>query len=179
MSEGISIITDKYADAMIQLGEKHGLLDEINTDLHLLKEVVESNRELKDFIEHPLISSEDKKDVLEKVFAENISNVSLNLLRVMADNNRLFLLPFIAGHYNKILCKIRNIDTAQVITAIPIDEATISRVKEKLEKLFNKQINIEPQVDEDIIAGMVVKIRDRVIDGSIRTKFESMKKQLC
>lgn len=178
MSEGLSIITDKYAEAMVQLAEKHGLLDNINDDLYLLKDIVTQNDELKQFIEHPLINSEDKKDVLEKVFAEHITPMSLNMVRLLADNNRLYLLSYIADSYNKILCDMRNIDTAQVITAIPIDENIINRVKEKLEKLFSKRINIKPQVDEEIIAGMIVKIRDKVIDGSVRTKFETMKKQL-
>jgi len=178
MNEGISIIADKYSSAMIQLGEQHEMLDTINKDLHLLKETVKSNGELREFIEHPLIKTDDKKDVLDKIFAEHISGLSLNMLKLLADNNRLFLLPFIADYYYKILCDMRNIDTAQVITAIPVDEATLDRVKEKLETLFNKQIKIEPHVDEQIIAGMIVKIKDKIIDGSIRTKFDNMKRQL-
>ncbi len=178
MNEGISIIANKYSSAMIQLGEQHNLLDKINQDLHLLKETVKSNSELQNFIEHPLIKTEDKKEILEKIFAEHISEISLNMLKLLADNNRLFLLQFIADYYYKILCEMRNIDTAQVITAVPVDETTLNRVKEKLENLFNKQIKIEPHVDKKIIAGMIVKIKDKIIDGSIRKKFDNMKKQL-
>ena len=178
MSEGLSIIAEKYAAAMIQLGEKHGLLDKINTDLHLVRDTVKSSKDLQDFLEHPLITAVNKKDVLEKVFKNHIDPVSLNLLKVVADNNRLFLLSFIADCYNKILSDMRNIETAQVITAIPIGEDILTRVKAKLEALFSKQIKLEPSVDENIIAGMIVKVKDKIIDGSIRTKFENMKKQL-
>lgn len=178
MNEGLSIVAGKYAEAMAQLAEKNDLFDNINADLTLLKDMVKSSEELGQFIEHPLINSEDKKEVLEKLFKEHITLVSLNMLRVLADNNRLYLLPLIADGYNTILCKMRNIDTAQVITAVPIDENTVNRVKDKLERLFNKHIKIEPQVDEEIIAGMIVKIRDKIIDGSVKTKFENMKKQL-
>lgn len=181
MSEktGLSIVTDKYAVAMIEIAEKNGKLDEINNDLALIKEVVTGNAELCDFLEHPLIKNEDKKDVLEKIFKEEIGEYSLNLVKLLADRGRLIILPFVFDYYNKILCKIRNIDTAKVITAVEIDENTVNRIKEKLEKMFNKQINIESMIDEDIIAGIVVKIDDKVIDGSIRTRLEDMKKQLC
>ena len=103
----------------------------------------------------------------------------MNLIRLLADNKRLNLMQFIADYYNKILCKKRSIDTAEVITAISIDETTINKVKEKLEEIFNKKIKIKLSVDKEIIAGMIVKIDDKIIDGSVRTKFENMKKQLC
>ncbi len=176
---GLSIITKKYAVAMIELAEKYNILDAVNADLYLIKDIIISSVELRQFIDHPLINKKDKKDILEKIFKEDISQYSLNLIKLLVDKNRLIILPFIAGYYNKILCKKRNIDTAQVITAVSIDENTINRIREKLEKMFKKQIKIEPKIDKDIIAGMIVKIGDKVIDGSIRTKFEKMKRRLC
>jgi F-type H+-transporting ATPase subunit delta len=175
---GLSIIVDRYATAMMELADRSNLHDNINRDLYLLKDLVKSNNELAALIDHPLISSEDKKDVLEKILSGEIAEYVLNLVRVLADSNRLLIMPLIADRYNAILCKKRNIDTAEVITAIPIDEGTLHRVKEKLEKLFQKQVNIKSRVDKSILAGMVIKISDKIIDGSIKTKFENMKKQL-
>lgn len=176
---GLSIIVDKYATAMMELADRYNLHDDINRDLYLLKDLVKSNNELSLLIDHPIISNDDKKDVLEKILSGEVTEYVLNLVRVLADGNRLFIMHLIADHYNAILCKKRNIDTAEVITAIPIDEGTLARVKEKLEKLFQKQVNIKACIDESIIAGMVIKISDKVIDGSIKTKFENMKKQLA
>jgi len=176
---GLSIVSNKYAMAMIEIAEKNGILDEINTNLALIKEIVNSNSELKEFLGHPLIKNEDKKEVLEKIFKEEVCAYSMNLVKLLADRKRLIILPFIFDYYNKILCKIRNMGTAQVITAVQIDEAMINRVKEKLEKMFSRQIKIKSMVDKEIIAGMVIKIDDKVIDGSIRNKLEEMKKQLC
>lgn len=178
MNEGFSIIADKYAIAMIELADKQCILDAVNSDLYLFKDTVNANKELKDFIEHPLITSSDKKEILNNIFKEHVNLYSMNLVRLIADNNRLFLLPFIADYYNKLLCEKRNIDTAQIITAVEIDEDTKNRVKEKLEQVFKKQIVVETSVDQNIIAGMVVKVQDKVIDGSVRTKFENMKKEV-
>ncbi|HSA07393.1 MAG TPA: ATP synthase F1 subunit delta [Candidatus Gastranaerophilales bacterium] len=176
---GISIIADKYAIAMFELAETHDLLDNINSDLFLVKNIISTSNDLRNFIDHPLINSADKKDALEKIFAESVSLYSLNLIRLLTDRNRLFILPFIADYYQKILYKKRNMDIAQVITAIPVDENVLVRTREKLENLFKKRIKIESMVDKDLIAGMIIKIGDKIIDGSIKTKLENMKKQLC
>lgn len=177
MNEGITLILNKYAVAVLQLGEKHNLLDKIKEDLYLVKEIVVSNTDLQQFISHPLINSADHKDVLEKIFKEHVSEITLNFVKLLADNGRLSLLPHMADYYYKLLCQLRNIDTAKVITAVPIDANTINRVKQKLEMLFNKKINVESYVEKDIIAGVIVKIKDKIIDGSIRTRFDNMKKQ--
>lgn len=176
---GLSIIVDRYAKAMMELADRQNLHDDINRDLYLLKDLVKSNGELTALIEHPLISSEDKKDVLEQILNGEITESVLNLVRVLADGNRLLIMPLIADYYNAILSKKRNIDTAEVITALPIDETTLERVKQKLENLFQKKVNVKSLVDEAIIAGMVIKISDKVIDGSVKTKFDNMKKQLA
>ncbi len=176
---GISVVADRYAAAMIELAQKQDMLDTVNSDLYLVKDVINSSPELQEFIDHPILSGEEKKDSLEKIFSGAVSEYSLNLIRLLADKNRLFILQFIPDYYNKLLCEKRNIDTAEVITAIEIDETVINRVKEKLEKLFRKKIEIAPKIDREIIAGMIVKIGDKVIDGSVKSKLENMKKQLC
>jgi F-type H+-transporting ATPase subunit delta len=77
-----------------------------------------------------------------------------------------------------MLNKKRNISIAEVITAVEIDENTVQKLKYKLEEVFNCTVEITHSVDSEIIAGMIVKIGDKTIDGSIKTKFENMKKQL-
>ncbi len=178
-TSGISTIVEKYATAMIELAERQDMLDIINSNLYLVRDIFNSSPDLQEFIEHPLIEPGEKKDALQKIFSGAISDYSMNLILLLADKNRLFILPYIADYYNKLLCEKRNIDTAEVITAIEIDENTINRVKEKLEKLFQKQFRINSKIDRDIIAGMIVKVGDKIIDGSIKLKLENMKKQLC
>lgn len=175
---GLSIITDRYATAFMELAERQDMFDKFDSDLAIIKETINSNKELKDFLEHPLIQSSDKKEVTESIFGEHISVFSLNLVKLLIDKNRILILPMLADHYKALLRKKRNISTAQVITAIEISEEIKNRVKEKLEKILSRTIEIETTIDKEIIAGMIVKIDDKIIDGSIRTKFENMKKNI-
>ena len=175
---GLSIIADRYALAFMDLAQRHDMFDKFDSDLALVKETVAVNKDLKDFLEHPLIQSNDKKEVIDKIFREHVSVYTLNLIKLLIDKNRIHILAILADHYKALLDKKRNISTAQIITAIEIDEETKNRVKEKLQKVFSKTIEVETHIDREIIAGMIVKVGDKIIDGSIKTKFENMKKQV-
>ena len=175
---GLSTIADRYAIAMIDLGEKTDQLDAFHTDFNTINATVSSNPELSTFLTHPIIPLNEKKELIEKIFVGSISQYALNLVRLLLDRNRVFLLPAVASHYSELLNKKRNISIANVITAIEIDEETQNRIKNKLQSILNQNITIKSEIDPEIIAGMVVKVGDKTIDGSIRTKLENMKRQL-
>jgi len=175
---GLSVIADRYAKAFIDLAKNQDLLDKFNDDLALVKETIENSKELKDFLEHPLISPIDKKDAVSSIFNDQISHYTSNLVKLLIDKNRVLVLVLLYDHYRVMLNRMRNISTARVITAIEIDEEIKNRLKEKLERVFNQTIEIKTEINQDIIAGMIVKVGDKVLDGSIKTKFESMKKSL-
>ncbi|MDD3013406.1 MAG: F0F1 ATP synthase subunit delta [Candidatus Gastranaerophilales bacterium] len=175
---GLSTIADRYANALIELGEKCEQLDIYNTDLGLILATFASHKDLNRFLEHPTIPIGDKKEIIENIFKGAVSPNILNTLKLLLDRNRIFIFPSIVYHYTEILNKKRNIAIAEVFTAIEIDEEIKIRVKNQLEKLFNKTINLEHKIQPDIIAGMVVKVGDRVIDGSIKARLENMKKQM-
>ena len=174
----LSIVTDRYALALMELAEKHDLFDKFDSDLALVKETINVNKDLHDFLEHPLIQSNDKKEAINSIFKEYVSVYILNLIKLLIDKNRIFILSLLVDHYGDLLNIKRNISTAQITTAIEIDEYTKNRLKEKLEKVFSKTIEIKTVIDKEIIAGMIVKVGDKVIDGSIKTRFENMKKQV-
>lgn len=175
---GLSTIADRYANALIELGEKYFQLDLYKTDLGLILATLNSHKDLTKFLEHPTIPISDKKEIIESIFKDAISTNILNTLKLLLDRNRMFAFESIYNHYSEILNTKRNIAVAHVFTAIEIDEEIKNRVKDQLEKLFNKNITLEHTVKPEIIAGMVVKVGDRVIDGSIKAKLENMKKQM-
>lgn len=176
---GFSIIAERYAVAFYELAERNNILDSFRDELFQVKAVIESQPELAEILNHPVISPADKKDIIESIFTGQLSQITLNSLKLIVDNRRMMVFPFIVTHYNEILNKKRNIAVAKVITAIQINDETKERVRLKLQEITQKNIVVEPVVDESLIAGMIVKINDRVIDGSIKTKLDNMKKQFA
>lgn len=174
----LSNIADRYAIALIELAERSGMLDVFESDLSVINATINSNKDLFMFLTHPVIPLTDKKDIIDSIFKNSVSSYVLNLLKLLLDRNRLFVFSSIVSHYNDILNKKRNLVIAKVITAIEIDESIKNRLKSRLEEFLNSSIKLDLKIDPDIIAGMVVKVNGKVIDGSIRTKLENMKRQL-
>lgn len=177
-NSGLSIIANRYATALIELGEKFDQLDIFDADLSNINASFEQNKELLTFLKHPSIPLDEKKDFIDTIYRNYVSQHTLNLLKLLLDRNRIFIFPSITSHYTDILNTKRNIVIAKVITAIEIDEEIRNKVKSKLENVLNKNVKMEIKIDPEIIAGMIVKISDRIIDGSTKTKLEKMKKQL-
>jgi F-type H+-transporting ATPase subunit delta len=172
------ITAKRYVGALMQLAEENGLTDSVKNDLDTISETYMTNSELLSFLEHPVIPAEEKKDAVSLIFKDHVSEYVLNFLKLLIDRNRISILPSIIDIYSEMLNKKRNISIAEVITAVEIDENTVQKLKYKLEEVFNCTVEITHSVDSEIIAGMIVKIGDKTIDGSIKTKFENMKKQL-
>lgn len=177
-NNGLSTIASRYATALIELGEQNNQLDLYYSDLELINATLQSNDDLSRFLSHPTIVVNEKKEIIDKIFRNHISSNILNTVKLLLDRNRLFIFPSIVNHYKEFLFKKRNILIAEVYTAIEIEQEVKDRVKNQLEKLFNKNINLEHAVKPEILAGMVVKIGDKVIDGSIKSKFETMKRKM-
>lgn len=174
----ITLIAERYAIALFELGEKDNKLDEYDADLQKIKATLDLSKDLSVFLAHPTISIGDKKEILDSIFKSEISQHSLNLMKLLLDRNRIFILTAIVNNFHTILNKKKNIVLARVITAVEINEDIKNRVKGKLENKFSKQIELESKIDPEIIAGMIVEIGDKIIDGSVKTKLENMRRQL-
>lgn len=173
-----SSIAKRYSDALIGIAEDNNSLDQTLVDLKLAQSVLVSVPELNNALNNPIISFEDKKSMVDEIFANQISKSLINFIKILIDNNKISVLDSIIAIYEKTLNSKRNIAVAEVTSAIGLDDETVSRLKDKLQTVFKKEINLNISIDKDIIAGLVVRVDDQIIDGSVKTKLETMKKQL-
>ena len=176
---GISLIAERYAIALFDLGEKDNRLDEYDADLQKINATFSSSTDLVMFLEHPTVNIDDKKEIIDSIFKNQVSQYILNLMKLLLERNRIFIFTAIVNNFHIILNKKRNIMLARVITAVEISDEIKNRVKSKLENKFSKRVELESRINPEIIAGMIVEIGDKVLDGSIKTKLENMKRQLA
>ena len=174
----LSLIAEKYANALIELGEHNNLSQKFDQELSYIKNTFDSSKDLMYFLTLPNIPLGEKKATLDQIFKDGISDYVLNILKLLTERNRIAVFPFVCEKYSDILNKQRNITIAEVITAVPVTEEEKSKVQQKLEKILKKSVVIDPKTDSDIIAGMIIKVDNKVIDGSIKTRLENFKKQL-
>lgn len=173
------LVADRYADALVKLAQEGKLtFVKINTDLATIKEILSQSKDLDSFLTNPLTSVDDKKEIIEKVFSSEIDALIVNFLKVLVDKNRFSAFTEIFDAYNKYLDNINNISRVKVISAVEMPKEAESRLKEKLEAKLKKNVVLDLDIDSNIIAGLVIKIGDNIIDMSLKHKLEDLNKNL-
>lgn len=153
-------------------------LDRVEEELTLLKNGLESNAELKEFLSNLQVSSEGKKSALSQIFGEKVSTLTLNWTNLVIDQGRQRRLPSIIETFFMLAQESREKVTAEVITSVPLSEDLIQRLEKELSRASKKQVFLKPMVDESILGGVIVKIENKIIDGSVKHRLEEMKQEM-
>ncbi|MDD3594474.1 MAG: ATP synthase F1 subunit delta [Candidatus Gastranaerophilales bacterium] len=174
----LSSLARRYSKALIKTAQEKNELDTVFNDLKLVDETYSNSSDMAEFLLHPVVTINDKKDVLKSVFDGKISNITLNFLFLLVDENKINLLPTIIYTYEEEYDEIKNIVKVEVISAIEIDEDLKTSLKAKLENKLQKEIKPEYKTDPSILAGLMLKFRDKIIDASLANKLKHFEKQL-
>lgn len=149
------------------------------------KDLVEVTRmfgempELRQFLTSPAVPQQDKITFVEKQLAPNVSDWVGNLLKLLAENHRVEALPVIAEAFEALKRKHENIATAEVVTATELDDALAGRIEDTLKSMYGfNRVELRRKVDPGILGGMILKIQDKVIDGSFVGRLEDLRKQV-
>lgn len=168
----------KYSEALFDIAKKQGKIQEVLSDINFAVETFKSSQDLLDFLDNPVISQKDKKDVLKELFETKISPITLNFLYVLTDNSRFDIIEDIKRELWELERKDSGVVTVKATSAVIIKDYLREKLKTKLEFLLSKQVQIEYEVNPSIIAGLIVEIEGKTIDNSVRTKLKNIKKQL-
>ncbi len=163
----------RYALALCESAKEN--LEEINNDLALVNEAIFQNDELKSFFSHPVISLFDKKETIKAAFENKINEKSLNFIYTLLDEGRFLIFKTIFELFKKQKDIIQNSQKIDVVSVVELDDNQKERLKEKLSSKLQKQIILNYESNKDILGGLVVKFEDKVIDLSLKTKFDKMK----
>ena len=172
-------LAKRYADAILQTAQEHNELDNVLSDLKAASDVYESSDDFKNFINHPAVSLKDKKETVKEIFEGKILNDSLNFLYILLEKNKFSLISTVVYCYEEAMDEAKNILKIGVVSAVEIDEDLKELLKNKLESKFQKAVKFDFEINPDIIAGLILKIKDKTIDGSMIHKLESLEKQLA
>jgi len=174
-----TLIAQRYADALVQIAKDGKLtFEKISKDLNLISEILEQSKDLKEVLVNPVISIDDKKEILDKVFSNEVDVLIINFLKILTDKNKFDIFDDILEAYNKSIDNINNIKRVSVTSAVTMPEDAKSRLKQKLEEKLKANVIIDLNINKDIIAGLVIKIDDNVIDMSLRHKLEDLSKSI-
>ena len=132
------------------------------------------------YFKSPVVSLEKKKALMERILEKaEVSEELKKVLLLMAQKDRLGIVREFASEFERFIDLRLGVIKAEIVSAAEIDEETLSKIKEKIENLFGKKAEITVKLDPSLIGGFIVKIADKVLDASIKTQLEMLKKAIA
>jgi F-type H+-transporting ATPase subunit delta len=172
-------VARRYAKALLTLGKEDGNYKEYGEGLSGFAHLLEREPELRDALLNPIHSREDRRKLLLRMIdLLQLSPIVSNLLQLLLDKHRLNAVDGVAQAYQQMVDEVENVSRARVKAAISLDDATQERLRKTLEKMTGSTVVMEVEEDPNIIGGIVAKVGDLVLDGSVRTQINSLRESL-
>jgi F-type H+-transporting ATPase subunit delta len=174
-----SRVSKRYAKALLSLGKEDGKYQQYGKELQEFSSFFQQNTEFAQAVSNPVFDLEDRKRILNLVFQKaQYSETVKNFLNLLLDKKRLSGIAGIYTFYEKLMDEVANVARAEVITPKPLHEEARKRLEKVLEGLTSRKIRMETREDDTLIGGIVVKIGDLVLDGSIKAQLKGLKESL-
>jgi F-type H+-transporting ATPase subunit delta len=174
-----SKVAKRYAKALLSLGQEDGNFEQYGRDLEDFSLFCKDHKEVIDVIANQIFPLEDRRNILKVLLEKSpYSSVIKNFLNLLLDKNRIGDIHRITDHYESLTDEISNIARAEIVTPRPLREEARKRLEKVLCDLTSKTIKVEVKKDENLIGGIVVKIGDLVLDGSVKTQLEGFNESL-
>lgn len=175
----VSIVARRYANALLELGLEEGDLETLVRDLGALAEAWNASTELRNAVENPQVALAAKKAaVVQVASALAVGATARNAALLLVDRRRAQALPYVATTLRELADVRKGVVRAQVSTAAPLSEAYYARLQAQLERLTGMRVVVERHTDPSLIGGVVTRIGDRIFDGSVRSRLDSMREAL-
>ena len=173
------LISKTYGEALFELAVEEQKIDVLFEEAKAVREILREHAEFGKLMTHPKISKEEKVQVAEQVFKGRTSKEMTGFLVIIIEKGRFEEVDAVLTYFIDKVKEEKHIGVAFVTTAVALDEATQTKIVNRLlETTKYKTMEMHYSVDPAIIGGMVIRIGDRVIDSSITTKLNELKKQL-
>jgi F-type H+-transporting ATPase subunit delta len=172
------LVSKRYALALFEAGNELDKIEAFKDELTLLKDVFIREDRLIDILGHPRINKSEKKDLISKIFEDKISKEMLNFLYILVDKRRESHLLDIENRYEELYNEHKNIVKVVAKTAIPMEDGAKIKLENVLSEKLHKEIELTNEVDPSIMGGVLLKIADKLIDGSLKGQLENIGKAI-
>jgi F-type H+-transporting ATPase subunit delta len=170
-------VARRYAEAIFDLASTGEARDRWLNALQVLGDVA-TDDEMRAYFENPAISDDAKDSALQAAMSGAQNDEVRNLVRMLIRRQRFRHLPGILEAYEEMLLDARGISIAEVTTAVPLTETEHRYVGEQLARIIGSQVEVRAHVDDAIVGGIVARIGDQMIDGSVRTQLRELRSSL-
>lgn len=172
------LVTKRYATALFDIASEQGAMKNFEDQVSTMKEVLEKETDFFTVLSHPSILQAEKIQMVETIFKGKVSEELVGLLVLIIKKGRQDLILNIFEAFLTMAKADRGVISATVTSAMPLKEEQLAQIKANIESNTGKEVELEVTVDQTLIGGMIIKVGDKVVDGSIRGKIQGLKVQL-
>jgi F-type H+-transporting ATPase subunit delta len=170
-----SKVAKRYVRALFFAAQDANIVDAISADMEMITGLWNANTDFQRAFTSPLISIESKKKILSEVFEGNMNAMSLNFLNLLIDKRREAIIPELDREFRLLYDEAQGLIRATALVAVDLDESRRERLLNGLRQRTGKRVELEVRLDPSIIGGVVVRMQDTIIDGSVRGALERMR----
>jgi F-type H+-transporting ATPase subunit delta len=167
-----------YAGVLLDIGVENKILPRIEEELGNVSGIFSSEKDLMLFLTAPVISKVKKKDLINRLFSDKYCPDIINFLKVLIDNDRQAIVPEIYRQFTRLTDQISNRQRIKIITSAALDKDTLKRIEKSISEKLKKTVITETEVDKSILGGIIIRIDDKLIDGSIAKDLNRIRKKL-
>lgn len=174
MSERI----DGYAAGVLEIARAEGTLERVEAELWELGRQIDGSPELRSTLTDPQLPLERKRAVVDDLLSGRVSSLTVGLVEFLLGQGLASELPALASALAERAASSRNRRVAEIRSAVPLDDATVDRLAEALGRVTGARLEVKTVVDPSVVGGVVARVGDTVIDGSIASKLDSLRQAL-
>ncbi|MEA2477802.1 MAG: F-type H+-transporting ATPase subunit delta [Actinomycetota bacterium] len=167
-----------YAEALFRVVQAEGEVDRVEDELYRFGKLLETNHELKQALADQGIDRAQREKILDALLADKVSPHTLSMLQFIVGQGRARQLPQILEMVSEIAAEARNSVVAEVRSAVPLDDGQRKELQTALSKATGKDVTVKVLIDPSVIGGLVAKVGDTVIDGTVKRRLEQLRDQV-
>ncbi|NQU10912.1 ATP synthase F1 subunit delta [bacterium] len=167
-----------YAQAWLALAQAEDAVARVEEEVFRLRDLLRQNPDLLQFLKDPNVQREGKRQALSELFEGRVHGLVLNGLLTVGDQDRAARLPRILESFLALAAAAKQTVSGEVVTAVPLDDATRQRLEAELGRLTGKNVRLLARVDPSLVGGALIQVGEQVIDGSLRRRLSQIKEQL-
>ncbi|MCT4566260.1 MAG: F0F1 ATP synthase subunit delta [Maledivibacter sp.] len=172
------LVSRTYSEALFEVALEESKVDQFLDEISFVTKTFKMYPEFFELFKTPLVKGDEKKKIMEDIFGDKLSKEMNNFLKIIIDKRRGHFIEQIKCEYESIVNEHKGIVNAVAITAVPLADKEKIMLREKLSTITGKTIELSNEIDKDVIGGILVKIGDKIIDGTIKSRLEELKESL-
>ena len=170
-------VARRYASALFAVAKKRGEVEVVAVNLKEVAETVDGSRQLAGVLHNPLLPRAKKRAILHGIFGSIHADVE-KFLFLVVDKDRAILLPQMVDEFNRLVDEFRGEADGEVTSAVALSAAQIESLQRSLQARFGVKVRLKASVEPEILGGLIVRVGDKQIDGSVSSRLRAISEQL-